>query len=115
MKVVKVLDDGKRAVLDTKEDACLYDSPHNPPNTGTDYTRGTDLYFHVSKGGRKVFYSYHWSMWQGEESSISLLSEQEAMEFLEEKAGLAGWGSISDEEMKKIKELTGIDLLEETA
>ncbi len=115
MKVVKILDDGKRAVLDTKLDTCLYKAPVNPPNTGTSYTRGTDLYLHNTKNGRKVFYEYHWSMWQGEESGINVISVEEAKEFLEIKAGLTGWGRVSEEELEEIKELTGIDLLEETA
>ncbi len=115
MKVRVKVDDGKIAVLDSETDKVIYEAPHNPPNTGTAYTSGTDLYLHVTKRGRKVFYLYHWSMWQGVEDRIEVISESEAKDFIIEKAGLTGWAALTEREIEKAKSIWGQDFLEETA
>jgi hypothetical protein len=97
--------EGKVVRVDTDRDEKLYRAPVNPPNTGDTYTRGTDLYRHVARSGRAYYYFIHWSMWQGEEPSIELASEQRAKEFLIEKAGVAGAAKLSDKEMKRAEEL----------
>ena len=78
--------EGKKVVVNAREDACLYAAPHNPPNTGTSYTSGTDLHYHVSRSGNKYFYTYSWSMWQGTEVSYELLTEDDAREFILDRA-----------------------------
>jgi len=78
------------------------------------YTRGTDLYRHVAKSGKEYFYLYHWSLWQGEESSYELISREEAEEFLLKKARLSGWAGLDEKDFERLKEF-GFDLLEETA
>jgi len=90
---------GKKVILDTNSDQILYDAPTNPPNTGTTYTRGSDYFVHTSKSGR-YFYRYNWSMWQGEGSSIEVLTEDEAKEELEGYLGVA-YG-LDDDEIEAI-------------
>lgn len=72
-------------VLDTTKDEELYAAPENPPNTGSQYTRGVDLLMHETRKGNKFFYKRYWSMWQGEEGSIELITEQEAIDFFVHK------------------------------
>ena len=82
--------EGKKLVVNLQVDECLYDAPHNPTNTGTRYTSGTDLYAHKSRSGNIYFYSYDWSMWQGTEDSYTLLTEDETKDFLLNKASISG-------------------------
>src|SRR3982751_340776 len=83
MKKVFRNENDKLVVLNTKYDEQLYDSPQNPPNTGTRYTAGTDLYVHVTKNDKQeYYYKYHWSMWQGTEAEIEVISKEEATQFL---------------------------------
>ena len=79
MDRVLITDDGKRVIVNTKTDVCLYETPCNPPNTGTDYTRGTDLYAHRARSGNMYFYLRHWSLWQGEGSNLELISRDESV------------------------------------
>jgi len=106
--------EGKKIVVDTKADPCLFSAPVNPPNTGTKYTRGKDLYYHKARSGKEYFYFHSWSMWQGEEDSLRLADRQEAESFLIEKAGNSGWDSLSEKEIEDLKEY-GFDLLREDA
>jgi hypothetical protein len=114
MKKVLLTEEGKKVVIDTKQDARLYESPQNPPNTGTRYTRGTNLYCHETKNKNKYFYFYSWSMWQGEGGEIVLCSKKEAEDFLIEKAGNVGWDSLDDTEYEYLEKY-GFNLLEENA
>ncbi len=102
-KVLKT-PDGKRAVVNRNRDICLYDSPNNPPNTGTKYTSGTDLLAHKARSGTVYFYLYNWSMWQGSEDSYELINAETAKEFLLEKAGLTGWAELADSEKERAEE-----------
>lgn len=113
---VKVLmtPNSKRVVINTTKDPQLYGAPQNPPNTGLDYTRGTDLYAHKARGGKIYYYYQHWSMWQGEEGSYELISKAEAEDYLLEKAGLAGWAGLTESEIETAKQF-GFDLLKEDA
>jgi len=95
--------DGKKVVLNSSTDECLYRAPQNV--NGIDTTRGTDLYRHVSRKGNVYYYFYHWSMWQGESCDYQLISEEKAKEFLLENAGFSyPWG-LSDRERKRAEEL----------
>jgi len=113
---IKVLmtPDGKKVVINTEKDVCLYSAPHNPPNTGTTYTRGTDLYAHKARSGNIYYYYVHWSMWQGEQTSYELISREEAEKFLLKKASLGGWAGLDEEDFELLKE-HGFDLLQEDA
>ena len=106
-------DGEKRWIADTKEDEFLFGTPVNPPNTRTTYTRGTDLFVHRTKSGKVYLYFLDWSLWQGEEDRIREATVEEAQKFLERWLS-SPWGP-SEEELSRFKELTGIDLLEETA
>jgi len=53
-------------------------------------------------------------MWQGEEETYELIDKETAEEFLLEKAGNAGWDSLTEDEIQKAEEY-GFSLLEETA
>jgi len=114
MKKVLQNPEGKRVVIDTTTDVKLFNAPRNPPNTGTTYTTGTDLYYHKSRKGNDYFYFYSWSMWQGSEDNISLCSKNEAEEFLLSKAGKTGWDCLDETEIENLKEY-GFDLLVEDA
>ncbi len=104
MPIVLKTPEGKKVVIDISHDDCLYESPHNPPNTGTRYTSGTDLYAHKARSGTVYFYSYSWSMWQGTEAEYFLMTEAEMRGALVEHAGDAGWGSITDNERTRIEQ-----------
>lgn len=82
--------ENKRVVVEVSTDECLYDAPHNPPNTGLQFTSGTDLYAHKARSGKVYFYTYHWSMWQGSEDSYELFDFDDAKDFLLERATIAG-------------------------
>ena len=112
MKVL-MTPDGKRVVT-SNNDQCLYSAPQNPPNTGTDFTRGTDLYYHKARSGNEYYYFVHWSMWQGESGSYELIDFDVAEAFLLKKAGLTGWAGINKSDLKELKKF-GFNILEEDA
>ena len=99
MSIVLKTPDGKKVVVDISHDECLYSSPHNPPNTGTRYTAGTDLYAHRARSGTTYYYSPFWSMWQGTEAEFNLLTSDEMKELLVNHASDAGPGSMSTNEI----------------
>lgn len=113
MKKIVVYDDGTTTVLNTKNDTELYTAPRNPPNTGSRYTSGTDLQVHETKTHGNQFYLVNWSMWQGTETTIDIISKDQAIEFVRDQVG-DYWGFPSDGDVKILKEY-GIDLMEETA
>lgn len=106
--------DSKKVVIDVSKDVTLYSAPVNPPNTGTQYTSGTDLLTHTARSGNVYFYLYRWSMWQGSEDSFELIDKETAESFLTRKAGLTGWAAIDEHEITLAKEY-GIDIMKETA
>jgi hypothetical protein len=114
MDRVLITDDGKRVIVNTKTDVCLYETPCNPPNPGTDYTRGTDLYAHRARSGNVYFYLHHWSLWQRESSWLELVDRHEALDFLLEKARLTNVAAMDEDEIETAKEF-GFNILEETA
>jgi hypothetical protein len=106
--------DSRKVVIDVSKDVTLYSAPVNPPNTGSQYTRGRDLLAHKARSGNVYFYFYSWSMWQGDEDEFELCSKATAEAFLTRKAGLTGWAAIDEHEITLAKEY-GIDVMEETA
>lgn len=112
--IVVRTDDGKKVVLNIRKDLQLYAAPVNPANTGRDYLEGVDLYLHRSTAGMHYFYEYYWSLWQGSEPRVHLLSQAEAEDFLLERAGYTGYGAISSGERAVILEYFP-DLFTETA
>ena len=109
MKHILTTPEGGRAVVDLQEDIVLYSAPRNPPNTGLAYTRGTDLYMHSSRAGRKYFYVHRWSMWQGEQPSFELISEDAAKNFILQRA--TNHGYVADGiRVDNCKEVFGEDL-----
>lgn len=94
--------EGKKVVANRATDVCLYHAPRNPPNTGTAYTSGADLYVHRARSGAGYYYLYDWSMWQGTSDSAELISEAQAREFLLERRSLnIPWDSFDDEEIER--------------
>lgn len=112
--IILMTPEGKRVKIEPVEDVKLYDAPNNPPNTGTAYTRGIDLYAHRARSGQWYFYKYRWTLWQGEESGYTLIDEDEAKTFILEKAGLDGHGALSDSEQERAASIWP-DIFEETA
>lgn len=102
--VVLMTPERKRVVIDPSSDIALYESPHNPPNTGTDFTRGEDLYVHKARSGTLYYYTYAWSMWQGDEPRYRLITPGEAREFLLQCAGYTGWAELSPKELALAEE-----------
>jgi hypothetical protein len=103
MTIVLKTPEGKKVVVDISHDECLYESPHNPPNTGTRYTSGVDLYAHKARSGAMYFYSHSWSMWQGTEAEYFLMTDDEMKSALLDHASDAGPGSITDNERERIE------------
>ena len=93
--------EGKKVVIDPETDAKLYDAPVNPPNTGTQYLTGVDLYTHKARSGNAYFYLHGWSMWQGSEDTFTLIDRDEAEAFLIEKAGLSGYAGLDAHEIER--------------
>lgn len=105
--------DQKKVVITPDKDICLYDAPHNPPNTGTTYTTGVDLFAHKARSGKMYFYTYSWSMWQGSPSCYELITEDRAKDFIVRKAGMSEYG-LSKHEMEQAERIWP-DIFEETA
>ena len=102
MKVVLKTPEGKKVVVNEMTDPCLYEAPSNPPNTGTRYTSGTDLYAHKARSGNIYFYTHSWSMWQGAESEFSLISKEKMESKLVDLMSECGEAYISDSEEETI-------------
>lgn len=115
MAEILITEDGKRVQIDTYNDLKLYQAPENPPNTGSTYTRGTDLHAHKTRKGNWYYYTHFWSMWQGQEENTELISKEDAILFLQKKAALGGHACMSSREMKQVNEHFGIDIFEEDA
>ena len=113
MKKIVEYPDGSTTVLNTATDAELYNSPRNPPNTGSRYTSGTDLQVHKTRNHGNQFYLVHWSMWQGTETTIEAITKELAINFLRESVG-DYWDFPSDGDLEILKQYD-IDLMEETA
>jgi len=114
MKKVFRNEDNKLVVLNTKYDEQLYNAPENPPNTGTRYITGKDLYVHVTKNDKQeYYYLYCWSMWQGVESRIEVISKEDATQFLISRVG-DYWGFPDNADVETLKKYN-INIIEEEA
>jgi len=98
--------DGKVVRL-SKNDIRLYEAPCNPPNTGQKYLSGTNLYVHKARSSNLYFYTVEWSLWQGSENTTTLISKQEAIDFMLDKMEGGYWVCPSDERIKTAKEYLG--------
>jgi len=97
--------DNKKVVVDIDKDENLYYAPRNPANTGTRFTSGNDLYYHKARSGNGYWYTYHWSMWQGENSSLELMDADEAKEFLLRKNDGNDYHGLRDKAIARANEL----------
>ncbi len=88
--------------------------PITPPNTGTAYTSGTDLYQHEARSGKKYYYTYSWSMWQGTEDHYELITEEAAKDFILKRASQAGYVADGVKE-DNCRALWGNDFFDEDA
>lgn len=113
-KILKT-DEGKIIDVKMQNDICLYGAPVNPPNTGTAYTRGVNLYAHKTRKGNWYYYVNHWSLWEQEEDEVNLISRNEAIEFLIHKATLSGHAEMDQRGMEQAREHFKQDIFEETA
>ena len=101
MNLILLTQDEKKVKVDTSHDVNLYCAPHNPPNTGTKYTSGTDLYYHRARSGNEYFYTHYWSMWQGSEEVFELITKKEAEKFLIDVWNNQ-YGNMKLDEVKKL-------------
>jgi hypothetical protein len=113
-KILKT-DSGKIIEINPDRDLYLYKAPVNPPNTGTQFTRGADLYAHKTRNGNWYYYLLTWSMWQGDSGGPELISRDEAISFLQDKATLTGWAELDEREIEKAVEHFGQNIFAETA
>ena len=104
-KIAYKTEDGKLALLNTRNDECLY-SGHWV--AGREQNRFEELYLHVTKTGKKIFYVVYVTFWQGEEDSITPLENAEIQGWLQDN-----YQNLTTEEIKRFAEL-GFKL-EETA
>jgi hypothetical protein len=100
MTIVLKTPNGKKIVVNIFHDECIFESPRNPPNTGSRYTNGTDLYAHKARSGTMYYYSHFWSMWQGVEQSYSLMTFDEMREALIDHASDVGPGAMGEGEIE---------------
>jgi hypothetical protein len=115
--MIKIIrnNEGKRVVLDTTKDTILYAAPENPPNTGSKYTSGIDIYVHTTtKSKENFFYKKNWSMWQGVETTLEPFDDkEEAIEYLSDCVS-DYWGWPDDADIELLKKYD-IELLKEEA
>lgn len=114
MKIVLRTPENKKVVINPREDEKIYGAPQNPPNTGLQFTRGTDVYRHVARSGREYYYFANWSMWQSESDSYELATKKEVEDFIIEQCGRGYWERPTESELERLNEL-GIHVLEEDA
>ena len=104
-KIAYKTEDGKLALLNTRSDECLY-SGHWV--AGREQNRFEELYLHVTKTGKKIFYVVYVTYWQGEEDNITPLENTEMQGWLQDN-----YQNLTTEEIKRFAAL-GFKL-EETA
>ena len=96
----------KKAIVNTDTDICLY---HAPRGFEPEHRNGTDIYLHITKGGKKIYYLYEWSLYQNIPDDINFISEKEAIAELEQRLP---W--MTDEMVERIKKYIP-SFMEETA
>lgn len=104
-----------RVILNPAHDEKLYAAPINPPNTGTRFTSGIDLYLHIAQSGKEYYYTHAWSMWQGSTDEYELISKEAAIGFFEScMSSGSHWVQPSQGEIDRVNEL-GFEMDVETA
>lgn len=91
--------EGRKVIVDILHDECLYESPHNSPNTGTRCTSGTDLYIHKARSGTLYYYSHTWSILPGNVDEFCLVTADEMKSALIDRA--SGYGDPSQQELDR--------------
>lgn len=76
-------------IFDTASDECLYATQCKDKDPK--YVRGTDLYGHQSKNGNTYYYALDWSQWHGEEGMLRILSQDDAVKFIQDRVGESGF------------------------
>jgi len=106
MSYIKTTKDGKRIVLNPSKDQTLWETPRN--NGQGNNWNGTDLMLHITQGGLKVYYLYHWTCWQGHNNLCDITNESGVKEFI---LDVASNGAVSGIEFEKLAAL-GFDFSE---
>jgi hypothetical protein len=101
-----------RYVLNTKTDECIYMKSRVRPS-GRDNWEGSDLYAHKGKNGNIIFYRYSWTRWQDGHSYITVLSKNEAEDFLIEATKYDEWGYPHNEEDEEQLKRYDLNIMEE--
>ncbi|MBO3801782.1 MAG: hypothetical protein JTT12_05640 [Candidatus Brockarchaeota archaeon] len=93
-----------RKVFDTEKDIRIYQAPYG--------TRGTDLYMHETKKGKKIFYLLHWTAAEDEKGElktisekVEIISEKEAKRFFKLRTESIDYYYPSDDEIKYAEQL----------
>jgi len=100
-KIVRV--NGKKVLLDTDKDVCLYDATHafyKRTGNQNNLNRGVDLYARERGLDNPVFYELHWSRYQGEVDYIEVLTPEEAARFIEQNFDV-----FDDDDIETLKRL----------
>lgn len=113
--MILLTNDNKKVKINPTADLALYKAPKNPPNTGTKYLTGVDLYAHKARSGNWYYYTYSWSLWQGSEDHAELVSSEKAIDFLLQRATLLGPAGLNDIDIRIINEYFGKDIFAEDA
>lgn len=98
-------EEGKLVKLNTANDECLWSGSWE---NGREQSRFEELYGHMTKGGKQIFYIVSVTYWQGESNSINVLSSEEVQAWLEDN-----YHNLRPKELDRLAEL-GFKL-EETA
>jgi len=91
--------DGKLALLNTRTDECLWSGRWT---NGRENNRFDELYVHITKNGKRIFYVAYITYWQGESMGITVLDS--------ETTDVQGWllenyESLSEKEIARLSEL----------
>jgi hypothetical protein len=110
MKRVVRTDKGT-VILDTATDVVLYATPCKDKDPR--FVRGTDMYVHRSKAGNIYYYLQDWAQWHAEEGPIRVVTQEEAIKFLQDRVG-DGSGFPDERQMKLLEEYGLGGIFEET-
>jgi hypothetical protein len=72
MRKAITTEDGKLAILDSTKDECVWSGEWV---AGRQQTRFDELYVHVTKAGKKIFYEVYITRWQGERCGITVIED----------------------------------------
>lgn len=98
-------EEGKLVKLNTATDECLWSGRWR---NNREQNRFTEFYTHLTKGGKRIFYTCYVTYWQGESNEIEPLTDDEAREWV-----IDHYGELREQDLARLEEL-GIKV-EETA